>query len=259
MTRQFAGKVEPSPALAARNRNHHLEGGYTLVAAVVLVAVTSVLVAMALPSWSHAIQREKEEELIFRGLQYAEAIRVFQSRFGRYPVRLEELISVNPRCIRQLWTDPMSDSGEWGLIYAQGTGGRQRPGQRAGGVTPDRQQGGPVAGGSGPSQLGGSQGGRRSARAVAPILGVHSTSSEKAIKQFSGGASHSDWLFTAELFPTVQPMPGSLNIPRSNASLIGRPFPPDLGPEEGEAPKSLGQGSSPTREIRRDRRDRSGG
>jgi type II secretory pathway pseudopilin PulG len=221
--------------------------------------VASVLVAMALPSWSHAIQREKEEELIFRGLQYAEAIRVFQARFGRYPVRLEELISVNPRCIRQLWTDPMTDSGEWGLIYAQGTGGRQQAGQKVAGVTPERQQAGPVAGGSGPSQLGGSQSGRRSARAVAPILGVHSTSSEQAIKQFSGGAVHSDWLFTVDLFPAVQPMPGSLNLPRSNASFIGRPFPPDLGPEEGEAPKSLGQGSAPSRGDRRNRSNRSGG
>ena len=259
MTRPSTGSVEPSPAPATRDRDHHLANGYTLVAAVVLVAVTSILVAMALPSWSHAIQREKEEELIFRGLQYAEAIRVFQTRFGRYPVRLEELISVNPRCIRQLWTDPMTDSGEWGLIYAQGNVGGQQPGQRAGGVAPERQQAGPVAGGSGPSQLGGSEGGRRSARAVAPILGVHSTSNEEAIKQFSGGAVHSDWLFTADLFPTVQPMPGSLNIPRSNAAFIGRPFPPDLGPEEGEAPDSLGEGSAPSREVRRSRRNRSGG
>jgi len=43
------------------------------------------------------IRREKEEELVFRGLQYAEAIRVFQNRFQRPPIRLQELIEVEPR------------------------------------------------------------------------------------------------------------------------------------------------------------------
>jgi type II secretory pathway pseudopilin PulG len=235
--------------------------GYTLVAAVVLIAVVSVLIAMALPSWTQVIQRDKEEELIFRGMQYAEAIRIFQQRFGRYPMRLDELISVNPRCIRQLWKDPMTKNGEWGLIYAQGAGGGPGARGRRGGVAPNRpQQGAPVAGGSGPSQLGGRQGstGRRSGRAVAPILGVHSVSSEKSIKQFAGGQSYSDWLFTADLFPAVQPMPGSLNIPRSNAAFIGRPFPPDLGPQSGGTPTTLQQGTAPSQEIQRSRRKRNG-
>ena len=241
--------------MQARRRSEGARG-YTLVAAVVLVAVASVLVAAALPAWSHAIKRDKEEELIFRGLQYAEAIRVFQVRFGRYPVRLEELLTVNPRCIRQLWKDPMTDDGEWGLIYAQG-GGPQQPGQRTPGVAPDRRQGSQVAGGSAPSQLGDRRG--RRARAVAPILGVHSSSGEKAIKQFAGGATHGDWLFTADLFPAVQPQPGSLNLPRSNAAFIGRPFPPEIGPQEGEAPTSLGEGSGPSREIGRRGRNRRDG
>ena len=42
----------------------------------VLVTALNVLVAAALPAWTAMEQREKEEELIFRGLQYAEAIRV---------------------------------------------------------------------------------------------------------------------------------------------------------------------------------------
>jgi hypothetical protein len=86
---------------------------------------------------------------------------------------------------------------------------------------------------------------------------VHSTSSEKAIKQFAGGQSHSDWLFTPDLFPVVQPMPGNLNIPRSNAAFIGRPFPPDLGPQQGQAP-DLKQGTAPSQEIQRRRKNRDG-
>ena len=52
--------------------------GYNLVALMVLVAVINITVAAALPSVSQAMRREREAELIFRGLQYAEAIRVFQ-------------------------------------------------------------------------------------------------------------------------------------------------------------------------------------
>ena len=59
------------------------QSGYTLVVCAVTVTVLSIAVATALPLWSAQIRREREEELIFRGLQYAEAIRVFQKRFGR--------------------------------------------------------------------------------------------------------------------------------------------------------------------------------
>ena len=68
------------------------------------------------------IRREKEEELIFRGLQYAEAIRIFQIRFQRLPTTLKELRDVTPRSIRQLWKDPMTEDGEFAPIYqGQGT------------------------------------------------------------------------------------------------------------------------------------------
>ena len=82
-----------SPISARRVRQG---GGYTLVAVVIIFTVMTILLAAVLPSWTTMIQRDNEEELVFRGLQYAEAIRVFQVRFGRYPVRLEELIEVRP-------------------------------------------------------------------------------------------------------------------------------------------------------------------
>ena len=73
------------------------DAGYNLVMLMVLVTVLNIAVAASLPAWSAVIRRDKEEELIFRGLQYAEAIRVFKQRFQRDPVRLEELIEVAPR------------------------------------------------------------------------------------------------------------------------------------------------------------------
>ena len=94
------------------------ERGYNLVALAMIITVLAIAVTSAIPLWSSRIRRDREEELISRGFQYAEAIRVFQKRFGRLPNRLEELIQVEPRSIRQLWKnpiDPMTGDDEWGL------------------------------------------------------------------------------------------------------------------------------------------------
>lgn len=229
----------------------------------VLFTVMSVVVAAALPLWSTAIRRQREEELIFRGLQYAEAIRVFQLRHGRFPVRLEELLQVRPRSIRQLWKDPMTKGGEWGLIYAQAPAARRqrRRGGPVGGVAPE-QQTPQTIGGSAPRPLGGEEGARSpsrgsAARAVAPIIGVHSLSDDEAIKTFLGGGKYGDWRFTVEILPTAQVLPGSLIPVRANSRWVGRPFPPDLAPAQGSAPEPAEV--APARPARRRRSNRSGG
>ena len=237
------------------------DSGFTLVGMLIVFTVMAVLVSAAMPIWSKVLQREKEEELIFRGMQYAEAIRVFQLRNGRYPVRLEELATVRPRAIRQLWTDPMTEDGQWGLVYAQTTpnqqrarrGRRGRPGE---GVAPEQQP--QTFGGSGPRQLGGEAAGRRrSAVGTAPIVGVHSRSDEEAIKNFFGGGKHSDWRFTADLVPVAVVAPGTLSPVRANARWVGRPFRPGLAPAGGNLPGQSGQ--PPSGRTSRRRTNRSGG
>lgn len=131
-------------AAAARER------GYNLVILMVLIAVLTIGLAAVGPYWSKIIQREKEEELIFRGMQYAEAIRVFQQRFGRPPNRLEELLEVEPRSIRQLWKDPMTKNGRWAIVFGSGRPGQPgQPGQ-PGGVAGGQGSGSFGAQGSGP-------------------------------------------------------------------------------------------------------------
>ena len=210
--------------------------GYALVALIVVVAVMNVLVAASLPYWSQVIQRDKEAELIFRGLQYAEAIRVFQLRFNRLPNTLDELIEVNPRSIRRLWTDPMTDDGEWEPIRGQ-------VGQAAGGQA--RQ----VAGGTAP----GGRAGRRSAgrdsrrrQTIGPIIGVRSRSDEEATRTFMGGTTYAKWQFTINLIPVPQPIPDSLVVPRPTSEWIGRPFREDLQPKQGSGPaRDLGGARRP--------------
>lgn len=205
------------------------ERGYNMVALMVAVTILTVLTAAALPMWSQRMQRENEEELIFRGWQYAEAIRVFQQRHGRLPTRLEELIEIEPRSIRKLWKDPMTEDGEWGLVVQVGGGGAP-PG------TPPPQRGGPgsqppgdangrparpgqqsqgvcigAGGGEGEGEEEGILGGPTRSRGrtggggsgqppqvTGPILGVCSRADGEAIKVLFGEERYSDWHFTVQ-------------------------------------------------------------
>ena len=193
-----------------------------MVALVVIFTVMSILVAAALPYWSKMIQRDQEAELIFRGLQYAEAIRVFQLRFKRLPTSLDELVEVNPRSIRRLWPDPMTEDGKWTPIFAQAN---------QGGDTQGRQVAGGTAPGGDASQ---DQG--RVVRKVGPIIGVRSSSKEGGIRTFLGTSRYSDWLFTVELIPTPVTIPDTLLVPRPTSDWIGKPFREGLGPKQGTAP-----------------------
>src|SRR5687767_7188517 len=56
--------------------------GYAMAALLVGLAVMAVVMSVAMPTWSHMIRREKEEELIFRGMQYARAINQYQRKFA---------------------------------------------------------------------------------------------------------------------------------------------------------------------------------
>ncbi|MFQ5526015.1 MAG: hypothetical protein ACE5GX_07100 [Thermoanaerobaculia bacterium] len=237
--------------VARRCHRPRTQAGYNLVALMVAVAVVNIGIAAVLPLWSKAIQRQKESELIFRGLQYAEAIRVFQVRTGRFPTRLEELIEIEPRAIRQLWLDPMNEEPEWGLVLAQAAQAPTPQGQQiTQGSAPERRErrrrsrrerrlqrevrrtgrddGATVT----PRQRiespgGGRRGIPRAGQMVTqgPIIGVHSLSEEVGSKTFEGGSKYSDWKFTTELLPQIQLGATGENIPRLHSNWIGKPFP----------------------------------
>ena len=46
------------------------------------MAVMAIVLSAAMPVWSQMIRRDKEEELIFRGTQYARAINQYQRKFA---------------------------------------------------------------------------------------------------------------------------------------------------------------------------------
>ena len=159
-------------------------GGFTYIAVLVIVVITGILAASLGESMSMIRQREREEELLFRGGQIQDAIeRWYKPRAGwqhvSTPLRdLQDLLKdprelANVRYLRRMYKDPMTPEGEWQVITDPNKG----------------------------------------------IIGVASTSEKAPIKQarfpekwkhFEGKTKYSDWLFVYTQAPagnSVRPPP----------------------------------------------------
>src|ERR1043165_7142926 len=99
--------------------NRSGESGFGLLA--VMLAVTLVLVALSieLPRIAQQIKREKEEELVHRGKDYATAVKRFvHKNGGRYPTSLEQLEDTNHiRFLRKRYKDPTTGENIWKLVH----------------------------------------------------------------------------------------------------------------------------------------------
>ena len=86
-----------------------------------MLAVTLILIALSIeaPRIAQQIQREKEEELIHRGKDYATAIKRFvHKNGGRFPVSIEQLEDTNHvRFLRKRYKDPMTGEDNWRLVH----------------------------------------------------------------------------------------------------------------------------------------------
>jgi type II secretory pathway pseudopilin PulG len=98
----------------------HRQAGYTLLMVVFMVATMIILAAAAAPSVLTQGRREKEEEMVWRGKQYARAVGLYYRKFGKYPTKIEDLTrqTNGVRFLRQAYTDPMNkEDGSWRFIY----------------------------------------------------------------------------------------------------------------------------------------------
>jgi type II secretory pathway pseudopilin PulG len=101
----------------------HGECGYALLIVMMLATVLLVSLTAALPSIYQEGQRQREEELIFRGTEYARAIALFHRQFRRFPTDVKELLQTNGiRFLRQAYPDPMTRKGKWRFIHANASG-----------------------------------------------------------------------------------------------------------------------------------------
>lgn len=99
------------PSRVGRTSRHRGQNGYVLLGLLLLMALIGIAAAVILPSIKFNIERDREEEMIHRGVQYSRAIRTFYRKFGRYPVKIEDLESTNNiRFLRKRYKDPLSCS-----------------------------------------------------------------------------------------------------------------------------------------------------
>jgi type II secretory pathway pseudopilin PulG len=85
------------------------EQGYVLLTLLLMMAVMGIVAATLVTDIKFEIQRDREEEMIHRGVQYSRAIRAYYKKFGRYPATLENLENTNQmRFLRKRYKDPLT-------------------------------------------------------------------------------------------------------------------------------------------------------
>lgn len=139
------------------------EAGFAMAGLLVAIAVMSLMLSVAMPTWRTLVQREKEEELIWRGQQYDRALQLYRKKNAAPGAPSIDAL-VQGRFLRKKYKDPItnSDFEVIGLSPAGNAPGVQQPRQGFG-------------------QL---------------IGGVRSKSKEKSLRILNGRSVYSDWQFT---------------------------------------------------------------
>jgi type II secretory pathway pseudopilin PulG len=132
--------------------------GFILALLLALITAAGILLTKAMPSVVAEVQRDQEEELIFRGEAIRNAMRRYKAKTGNYPTSLEELLNVRPRILRKLYKDPMTAEGDWEIVTAVQPGAT---GNTAG----------------------------------LPIAAIHSRSQKDSFKIYQGKTLYSEWVF----------------------------------------------------------------
>ena len=102
-----------------------LESGFTYIGVLLLIAMMGIALAVVSGLWQTAQKRDKEEELLFIGNQFRQAIAAYNANRSAFPHQLEDLLK-DPgfpgvrRFLRKIYRDPMTGRAEWGLMKPDG-------------------------------------------------------------------------------------------------------------------------------------------
>jgi len=189
--------------------------GYAMAALLVALAVMSIMMTAAMPTWRQMVRRDREAELVFRGQQYARAIGLYQRKAGPgvLPPNLDVL--VDQKFLRKKYKDPITgedfDLLRAGAATAPG-GPVQNPQAPPAGATPQPNaalQPGTGAGG---------------------ISGVASKSKDESIREYNGRTHYNEWQFV--FVPQVQ----QAGQGTGGAGVGGGRGNPATGPQRGTPP-----------------------
>jgi type II secretory pathway pseudopilin PulG len=118
--------ISPSPNRrpGAKRQGTHSERGIAFLILMMVLTMLLISLTVSLPDIYTQGQREREEELIFRGGQYARAIMLYHRQFNRFPAKVDDLVKKTNgfRFLRHPFPDPMTRSGKWRLIHANAAG-----------------------------------------------------------------------------------------------------------------------------------------
>lgn len=111
-------------SFGSREPERESEGGYTLVALLALMTIMMIMMMAVAPSIQQQVQREKENEAIFRGEEVAEAISLYvHSHNGQLPTSMDQLLEGAPQGTKkkqilraEAVRDPLTNGGEWRLV-----------------------------------------------------------------------------------------------------------------------------------------------
>ena len=200
--------------------------GYAMAALLVAMGVMAVMLTVAMPVWKQMAQREKEEELIFRGQQYVRAIGRFERKYANTPPPTVDVL-IQERFLRKKYKDPIS-SQDFVPILAAGAAAVGAPGSAQGGLggaTPPSRPGQPVSG------ITDGRGG---------IIGVTSSSKALSLRIYNGATHYNQWRFVY-VQPAATPGAGG---PLGAAGPGGRGGPPGPG-----GPGQGGPAGGPNRPV----------
>ena len=157
------------------------QNGYAMAALLVALSVMAVLMTVVMPVWRQATQREKEEELVFRGLQYTHAIGMYERKYANTPPPTVDVL-IQERFLRKKYKDPITNA-DFVLIpsgqaqaASPGTGTPAAAGRGSASQAPA----------AGPGAIDAGRGG---------VIGVTSASTSRSIRIYNGGTRYSDWRF----------------------------------------------------------------
>jgi type II secretory pathway pseudopilin PulG len=202
------------------------EKGYVLLG--LLLAMTLMLIAMAAaaPRIAQQIRRQREEDLVHIGIDYATAVKRFvHKNGGRYPTSIEQLENTNRiRFLRKQYKDPTTGENNWRLVHVgeaeikipqpspglnpnttnPGLGGGPRPPTGApptgiAGLNPGAQAS-PAA--TNPGSLGSLQTsniGNGQTAGGGMFIGIASVNKAESIKEFNDKDHYNDWFFVYDL------------------------------------------------------------
>jgi type II secretory pathway pseudopilin PulG len=255
--------------------------GYILITLMLFVALLAIAALAMAPAIAHQIQRDREEEMMHRAVQYARGVRKFYKKFGRYPTRIEELENTsNYRSLRKRYKDPITGKdfkilhmadvqlnngpvlpGQSGFVGAAGGGLRQAgPGEQnlpqVTGLPGAPNTGGPKTAGEDESDespagqtvtpsgssSGNSSGFSGPTFGGGPILGVASTSKKTSIRMCNKKDHYNDWFF---IYDPSSDRGGLLNTcwQQSTNQVMGLPGQP--GGIPGQQPPNAGPAVTP--------------